>query len=129
MIERGVVPAITAMMLRNKATSICMWCSISTVKTRGIHLFGAGTPCIFKCGALCTLATGSGAKNSHLRIENLLDIGCGEGYYTAAMQGEVLQCVGGEYAKNAVQVAAKLNPAVTWVVGTGATLPVLETLY
>ena len=61
-----------------------------------------------------------------LRIENLLDIGCGEGYYTAAMQGEVLQCVGVDIAKNAVQVAAKLNPAVTWVVGTGATLPVLE---
>ena len=61
-----------------------------------------------------------------LRIENLLDIGCGEGYYTAAMQGEVLQCVGVDIAKNAVQVAAKLNPAVTWVVGTGATLPVLD---
>ncbi len=60
------------------------------------------------------------------RIENLLDIGCGEGYYTAAMQAEVLQCVGVDIAKNAVQVAAKVNRQVTWVVGTGATLPVLD---
>lgn len=61
-----------------------------------------------------------------LKIENLLDIGCGEGYYTDAMQKEVLQCVGVDIAKNAVQVAAKLNKNVTWIVGTGATLPVLN---
>ena len=65
-------------------------------------------------------------KIRQLRIENLLDIGCGEGYYTNAMQVEVLQCVGVDIAKNAVQVAAKLNSEVTWVVGTGATLPVLD---
>lgn len=65
-------------------------------------------------------------KIRDLRIENLLDIGCGEGYYTNAMQKEVLQCVGVDIAKNAVQVAAKLNHDVTWVVGTGATLPVLD---
>lgn len=65
-------------------------------------------------------------KIRSLRIENLLDIGCGEGYYTNAMQAEVLQCVGVDIAKNAVQVAAKLNKDVTWVVGTGATLPVLD---
>lgn len=61
-----------------------------------------------------------------LRIENLLDIGCGEGYYTDAMQREVIQCAGVDIAKNAVQAAAKLNKGVTWVVGTGATLPVLD---
>lgn len=60
------------------------------------------------------------------RIENLLDIGCGEGYYTHAMQQHVLQCVGVDIAKNAVQIAAKLNPNITWVVGTGAVLPVLD---
>ncbi|SPL68829.1 putative RNA methyltransferase [Acinetobacter stercoris] len=65
-------------------------------------------------------------KIRELRIENLLDIGCGEGYYTNAMQAEVMQCVGVDIAKNAVQVAAKLNKDVTWVVGTGATLPVLD---
>ena len=65
-------------------------------------------------------------KICELRIENLLDIGCGEGYYTNAMQAEVLQCVGVDIAKNAVQVAARLNKDITWVVGTGATLPVLD---
>ncbi|MDV2469303.1 methyltransferase domain-containing protein [Acinetobacter chinensis] len=65
-------------------------------------------------------------KIKSLRIENLLDIGCGEGYYTSAMQAEVLQCVGVDIAKNAVQVAAKMNKDITWVVGTGATLPVLD---
>lgn len=65
-------------------------------------------------------------KIKALRVENLLDIGCGEGYYTNAMQTNVLQCVGVDIAKNAVQVAAKLNQDVTWVVGTGATLPVCD---
>ena len=65
-------------------------------------------------------------KVRELCIENLLDIGCGEGYYTDAMQAEVLQCVGVDIAKNAVQVAAKINKNITWVVGTGATLPVLD---
>ncbi|MFZ7791897.1 putative RNA methyltransferase [Acinetobacter lwoffii] len=65
-------------------------------------------------------------KIRELRIENLLDIGCGEGYYTNAMQAEVLQCVGVDIAKNAVQVAARLNKDITWVVGAGATLPVQD---
>lgn len=65
-------------------------------------------------------------KLREIHIENLLDIGCGEGYYTDAMQAEVTQCVGVDIAKNAVQVAAKLNQDVTWVVGTGAVLPVLN---
>lgn len=65
-------------------------------------------------------------KIRELHIANLLDIGCGEGYYTSAMQKETLQCVGVDIAKNAVQVAAKMNRDVTWVVGTGATLPVLD---
>ena len=66
------------------------------------------------------------AKLQQLHVENVLDIGCGEGYYTDAMQAEVAQCVGVDIAKNAVQVAAKLNKEVTWVVGTGAVLPVLD---
>lgn len=65
-------------------------------------------------------------KIRELKIKNLLDIGCGEGYYTNAMQAEVQRCIGVDIAKNAVQVAAKLNKQVTWIVGTGATLPVLE---
>lgn len=61
-----------------------------------------------------------------LDVKTVLDIGCGEGYYTSAMQQVVEQCIGVDIAKNAVQRAAKLNTEVTWVVGTGATLPVLD---
>lgn len=61
-----------------------------------------------------------------LNVKAILDIGCGEGYYTSAMQQVVEQCVGVDIAKNAVQRAAKVNAEVTWVVGTGATLPVLD---
>lgn len=61
-----------------------------------------------------------------LDVKAILDIGCGEGYYTSAMQQVVEQCIGVDIAKNAVQRAAKLNTEVTWVVGTGATLPVLD---
>jgi len=61
-----------------------------------------------------------------LDVKAILDIGCGEGYYTSAMQQVVEHCVGVDIAKTAVQCAAKLNPEVTWVVGTGATLPVLD---
>lgn len=61
-----------------------------------------------------------------LDVKAILDIGCGEGYYTSAMQQVVEQCVGVDIAKTAVQRAAKLNTEVTWVVGTGATLPVLD---
>lgn len=61
-----------------------------------------------------------------LDVKAILDIGCGEGYYTSAMQQVVEQCVGVDIAKNAVQRAAKLNTEVTWVVGTGASLPVLD---
>ncbi|MEB3766967.1 methyltransferase domain-containing protein [Acinetobacter sp. MD2] len=58
--------------------------------------------------------------------KTLLDIGCGEGYYIQAMQAHVVDCIGVDIAKSAVQHAAKTNPEVTWVVGTGAVLPVLD---
>ncbi|MBF7688702.1 putative RNA methyltransferase [Acinetobacter rathckeae] len=60
------------------------------------------------------------------KINSVLDIGCGEGYYTSAMQPNVKQCIGVDIAKNAVQRAAKTNREVTWVVGTGAVLPVMD---
>ncbi|MDR0064558.1 methyltransferase domain-containing protein, partial [Acinetobacter baumannii] len=43
------------------------------------------------------------------KAKMVLDIGCGEGYYTSAMQQVVEQCIGVDIAKNAVQRAAKLN--------------------
>ena len=66
------------------------------------------------------------AQLQQLQLKSLLDIGCGEGYYTTAMQQQVQECIGLDIAKTAVQRAAKLNTQVTWVVATGATLPVLD---
>ncbi len=64
---------------------------------------------------------------AQLQPKNLLDIGCGEGYYTTAMQNQVQYCcVGVDIAKTAVQRAAKRSKEVTWVVGASATLPVLN---
>ena len=65
----------------------------------------------------------------------VLDIGCGEGYYTQAMADVVPQVVAVDIAKSAVQTAAKQAHQsnenhkvqnITWVVGTGAVLPVLD---
>lgn len=60
-------------------------------------------------------------------VKYLLDIGCGEGYYTSSMQASTDICVGVDISKSAVQSAAKTNRSVTWIVGTGAVLPVLDT--
>jgi len=59
-----------------------------------------------------------------LRPADLLDIGCGEGYYTAAMAVQAAQTVGLDIAKPAIRLAAKRFEGITWVVGSGARLPV-----
>jgi 23S rRNA (guanine745-N1)-methyltransferase len=54
----------------------------------------------------------------------LLDLGCGEGYYTAAFaEGEARDVYGLDIAKSALAVAAKRSKAVTWCVGTSRALP------
>ena len=70
-----------------------------------------------------------------ISAKSVLDIGCGEGYYTQAMSDVVPQVVAVDIAKSAVQTAAKQSQQskennkaqnITWVVGTGAVLPVLD---
>lgn len=61
---------------------------------------------------------------SALRPTSLLDIGCGEGYYTAAMAAQAATTVGLDIAKPAIRLAAKRHSGITWVVGSGARLPV-----
>lgn len=58
-----------------------------------------------------------------LQAQQILDIGCGEGYYTSVMSDSADQVVGLDIAKSAVQIAAKRYPAVTWLVASGAKLP------
>lgn len=61
-----------------------------------------------------------------LQPRDLLDIGCGEGYYTGALAGVSAQATGIDIARAAVRAAAKRHPGVTWLVGSGAQLPVAD---
>lgn len=65
---------------------------------------------------------------AQLQLRTGLDIGCGEGYYTQAIATVIPNLVAVDIAKSAIQVAAKQDYAqqVTWVVATGAILPVQE---
>lgn len=56
----------------------------------------------------------------------LVDLGCGEGYYTTALATAVAETVGVDIAKPAVRLAAKRSRAITWVVASGARLPLAD---
>ncbi len=56
----------------------------------------------------------------------LLDVGCGEGYYTSALGALVSTVVGLDIAKPAVRMAARRYPEITWIVGSGARLPLAD---
>jgi len=61
-----------------------------------------------------------------LQPSSLLDIGCGEGYYTHALIAPGTDVIGLDIAKPAVQMAAKRFKGVTWLVGSGALLPMAD---
>lgn len=64
-----------------------------------------------------------------LSINTLVDIGCGEGYYTQGLADVTQRVIAVDIAKNAVQLAAKNDreKRIDWVVATGAVLPILPT--
>ena len=55
--------------------------------------------------------------------QRILDLGCGEGYYTSAFARAGNEVVGLDIAKPAIQLAAKRYREITWLVGSGASLP------
>ncbi|WP_428311470.1 putative RNA methyltransferase [Hydrocarboniphaga sp.] len=61
-----------------------------------------------------------------LQPDRLLDLGCGEGWYTSAFPQVAAEVVGLDIAKPAIQLAAKRFKAITWLVGSGASLPVAD---
>lgn len=63
---------------------------------------------------------------SPLKAKSLLDIGCGEGYYTNALTAAAPEVIGLDIAKPAIQLAAKRFPKVTWLVASGAALPIAD---
>lgn len=63
-------------------------------------------------------------KLAALQPKVVLDLGCGEGYYTSGMSDIAAQVIGLDIAKPAVQIAAKRYPDITWLVASGAKLPI-----
>lgn len=63
-------------------------------------------------------------KLSTIHPQAVLDLGCGEGYYTSAISATAGKVIGLDIAKPAVQIAAKRYSNITWLVASGAKLPI-----
>jgi 23S rRNA (guanine745-N1)-methyltransferase len=61
-----------------------------------------------------------------LQAQTLLDIGCGEGYYSVAFSRAVPEVIGVDIAKPAIRLAAKSCREVIWLVGSSALLPLAD---
>lgn len=61
-----------------------------------------------------------------IQATSLLDIGCGEGYYTSSFRQIIDDVIGLDIAKPAIQLAAKRFKNITWLVGSGAMLPMVS---
>ena len=61
-----------------------------------------------------------------LHAQQLLDIGCGEGYYTAALAQIAQDVIGLDISKPAIQLAARAHRELTWLVASGADLPLAD---
>jgi 23S rRNA (guanine745-N1)-methyltransferase len=64
--------------------------------------------------------------SSYSPLQTVLDVGCGEGWYTSALAGVAPEVIGLDIAKPAIQLAARRYPGPTWIVGSGALLPVAD---
>ncbi len=84
--------------------------------------------------SLNRLAGESLTCRDNLRI---LDMGCGEGYYTSRLQEylsnsgpetaqSTFQLAGLDISKHAVKAACRRNKAITWLVASGANMPVAD---
>jgi 23S rRNA (guanine745-N1)-methyltransferase len=56
----------------------------------------------------------------------LVDLGCGEGYYTSALPSAARSVVGVDIAKPAIQVAARRYKEVAWIVAGNTRLPLAD---
>lgn len=60
----------------------------------------------------------------------LLDMGCGEGYYTTqveeALSGTPVEMIGLDISKHAIKAACRRSKSIHWLVASGAQMPVPE---
>lgn len=61
-----------------------------------------------------------------LGARRVLDIGCGEGWYTSAFTAVADEVIGLDIARGAIRLAARRHPGVTWLVASGAQLPIAD---
>lgn len=61
-----------------------------------------------------------------LAPRDLLDIGCGEGSYTGALREVCTEVTGLDISKPAIRLAAKSRRDITWLVASGAQLPLAD---
>lgn len=61
-----------------------------------------------------------------LRARTLLDLGCGEGYYSSALTAVADEVIGLDIARPAIRLAARRYPRITWLVASGASLPIAD---
>lgn len=63
---------------------------------------------------------------SNISTPTIVDIGCGEGFYTTAIKkvGGDCNCIGIDISKDAVKMACSRDKSITWVVATAGQLPV-----
>ncbi len=66
------------------------------------------------------------ASLAPLGAQSVIDVGCGEGYYTSAFVAAVPDVIGLDIAKPAIQLAARRFRDITWLVGSAALLPVAD---
>lgn len=59
-----------------------------------------------------------------LNARTVLDIGCGEGFYTSGMPVVSQQVIGVDIAKIAVQIAARRYTDICWIIASAAKLPI-----
>ena len=59
-------------------------------------------------------------------VQRVLDLGCGEGYYSAGLTDAARDVYALDIAKPALALAARRNPQVTWCVGNSRALPFFD---
>lgn len=61
-----------------------------------------------------------------LQAQSLLDLGCGEGWYTRAMADVVPEVIAIDIAKEAGRIAAKQDARACWLVASSSSLPLAD---
>lgn len=57
----------------------------------------------------------------------LVDVGCGEGYYTAYMEKQLdMACIGADISKDGIKMACSRSKSIQWLVATASHLPLAD---